>query len=68
MSSRSTGSTGKTSTKDLLAAALGVRHRVSASRASFNNQVGVPLTVLGMHHGTEILVAEIGASGSARSG
>jgi UDP-N-acetylmuramoyl-tripeptide--D-alanyl-D-alanine ligase len=58
-----TGSTGKTSTKDLLAAALGVRHRVSASRASFNNQVGVPLTVLGMDPRTEVLVAEIGASG-----
>ncbi|MBI4259502.1 MAG: UDP-N-acetylmuramoyl-tripeptide--D-alanyl-D-alanine ligase [Actinobacteria bacterium] len=57
-----TGSTGKTSTKDLVAAVLEVRHRVAASPASFNNQVGLPLTVLGMEPGTEVLVCEMGAS------
>jgi UDP-N-acetylmuramoyl-tripeptide--D-alanyl-D-alanine ligase len=57
-----TGSVGKTSTKDLLAAALSVRFRVHASRSSFNNQVGLPLTVLGAGERTEILVCELGAS------
>jgi UDP-N-acetylmuramoyl-tripeptide--D-alanyl-D-alanine ligase len=57
-----TGSTGKTSTKDLLAAVLASRWRVAASPASFNNRVGVPLSVLGAAEGTEALVCEIGAS------
>jgi UDP-N-acetylmuramoyl-tripeptide--D-alanyl-D-alanine ligase len=57
-----TGSAGKTSTKDLAAAVLGVRFRVTASPASFNNQVGLPLTILGAEAGTEVLVCELGAS------
>ena len=42
-----TGSVGKTSVKDLLAAALGSVRRVTASERSFNNELGVPLTLLG---------------------
>src|SRR5690606_8003899 len=40
------GSNGKTSTKDLLASVLGRRFSVLASEASFNNDIGVPLTLL----------------------
>jgi UDP-N-acetylmuramoyl-tripeptide--D-alanyl-D-alanine ligase len=57
-----TGSTGKTSTKDLLAAVLGMRWRVAASPASFNNRVGLPLSILGAPDGAEVLVCELGAS------
>lgn len=57
-----TGSVGKTSTKDLLAAALRSVGAVRASPASFNNAIGVPLTLLGAT-GTEwALVVEIGAN------
>ncbi|HTC79914.1 MAG TPA: Mur ligase family protein, partial [Acidimicrobiia bacterium] len=41
-----TGSTGKTSTKDLTAAALSAAGPVGASPVSFNNEIGVPLTLL----------------------
>ena len=58
-----TGSVGKTSTKDLLAAALGRRWRVSASPMSFNNELGVPLTVLETPEDTEVVVVEMGARG-----
>ena len=58
-----TGSVGKTSTKDLLAAALGRRYRVSASAKSFNNELGVPLTVLNTPDDAEALVVEMGARG-----
>ena len=57
-----TGSVGKTSTKDLLAEALGSVGAVHASPASFNNAIGVPLTLLGAT-GTEwALVVEIGTN------
>ena len=58
-----TGSVGKTSTKDLLAAALARRWRVSASPKSFNNELGVPLTVLNAADDTDALVVEMGARG-----
>src|SRR5918994_1006638 len=56
-----TGSAGKTATKDLLAAALGATHRVHASPASFNNEAGVPLTLLAADEDTEVVVTEMGA-------
>jgi UDP-N-acetylmuramoyl-tripeptide--D-alanyl-D-alanine ligase len=56
-----TGSYGKTTTKDLAAAALSTSLRVVASRASFNNELGVPLTMLRVVEDTEVLVAEAGA-------
>ncbi len=58
-----TGSVGKTSTKDLLAAALARHWRVSASAKSFNNELGVPLTVLGAPDDAEAVVVEMGARG-----
>ncbi len=56
-----TGANGKTSTKDLAGAVLGARFRTHVSPASFNNEIGLPLTVLGAADGTEVLVAEMGA-------
>ncbi len=58
-----TGSVGKTSTKDLLAPVLARRWRVVASPGSFNNELGVPLTLLGAADGTEAAVVEMGARG-----
>lgn len=56
-----TGSVGKTTVKDLTAAAAGAARRTHAATGSYNNELGVPLTVLEMPADTEVLVAEIGA-------
>jgi UDP-N-acetylmuramoyl-tripeptide--D-alanyl-D-alanine ligase len=56
-----TGANGKTSTKDLAQAVARTRFRVHASPGSFNNEVGLPLTILGAPPDTEVLVAEMGA-------
>ncbi len=56
-----TGSAGKTATKDLTAAALSPALSVHASPGSFNNEAGLPLTLLGAPPGTDIVVAEMGA-------
>jgi UDP-N-acetylmuramoyl-tripeptide--D-alanyl-D-alanine ligase len=56
-----TGSNGKTSAKDLAAAVLSARYRTHASPASFNNEVGLPMTLLGADPSTEMVVAEMGA-------
>jgi UDP-N-acetylmuramoyl-tripeptide--D-alanyl-D-alanine ligase len=58
-----TGSVGKTSVKDLLAVALAARWRTSASVGSFNNELGVPLTLVNAAGDTEALVVEMGARG-----
>jgi UDP-N-acetylmuramoyl-tripeptide--D-alanyl-D-alanine ligase len=58
-----TGSVGKTSVKDLLAVALAARWRTSASVGSFNNELGVPLTLVNAGPDTEALVVEMGARG-----
>lgn len=57
-----TGSCGKTSTKEILATLLGAARETVASRASFNNHIGVPLTLLEVEEGTEALVVEIGTN------
>lgn len=59
-----TGSSGKTCTKDFAAAVLATRLRTAASPASFNNEVGLPLTILNAPAGTEALVCEMGARGT----
>ncbi|MGH2679668.1 MAG: UDP-N-acetylmuramoyl-tripeptide--D-alanyl-D-alanine ligase [Actinomycetota bacterium] len=56
-----TGANGKTSTKDMAAAVVRTRFRVHASPGSFNNEVGLPLTLLGAPVDTEVVVAEMGA-------
>lgn len=58
-----TGSVGKTSTKDLAAAALGGARRVAASERSFNNEFGVPLTLANAAEDTEVAIIEMGARG-----
>jgi UDP-N-acetylmuramoyl-tripeptide--D-alanyl-D-alanine ligase len=58
-----TGSVGKTSVKDLLAAALAQQWPTTASTRSFNNELGVPLTLLNAPEGTEAVVVEMGARG-----
>ncbi|ASM72756.1 MULTISPECIES: UDP-N-acetylmuramoyl-tripeptide--D-alanyl-D-alanine ligase [Roseobacteraceae] len=55
-----TGSVGKTSTKEMLAAMLGDQGRTHASVASYNNHWGVPLTLARMPQDTEYAVIEIG--------
>ncbi|MBI00032.1 MAG: UDP-N-acetylmuramoylalanyl-D-glutamyl-2, 6-diaminopimelate--D-alanyl-D-alanine ligase [Acidimicrobiaceae bacterium] len=56
-----TGSVGKTSTKDLLSAVLGNSGLVHASRQSFNNDIGVPLTLVGAPTDVRHVVVEMGA-------
>jgi UDP-N-acetylmuramoyl-tripeptide--D-alanyl-D-alanine ligase len=58
-----TGSVGKTGTKDLVAAALGAGLRVHASRRSFNNDQGLPTTILEAPDDAEALVLEMGMRG-----
>jgi UDP-N-acetylmuramoyl-tripeptide--D-alanyl-D-alanine ligase len=58
-----TGSTGKTSTKDILGALLGATRRTSASPENYNTDVGVPLAILGAPAGTEVLVLELAMRG-----
>ena len=58
-----TGSSGKTITKELTAAVARSRFSTVASAASFNNEIGVPLTLLNADEGTEVIVAEVGSRG-----
>jgi UDP-N-acetylmuramoyl-tripeptide--D-alanyl-D-alanine ligase len=57
-----TGSNGKTTTKELLAAVLRKKYNTLATQGNLNNQIGVPLTLLSMPANTEIAVIEMGAS------
>lgn len=58
-----TGSVGKTSVKDLLVTAVDPIRRVHANPASFNNELGLPLTLVNTPEETEITVLEMGARG-----
>ena len=58
-----TGSVGKTSTKDLIAAMIRPQRRLAASRANFNTEIGLPLEILAAPRGTEVLVLELGMRG-----
>lgn len=57
-----TGTNGKTSTKEMVAAVLATRWQTSATRANQNNLIGVPLTILEAPPETEALVVEAGAN------
>jgi UDP-N-acetylmuramoyl-tripeptide--D-alanyl-D-alanine ligase len=61
-----TGSTGKTSTKDLLAAMLAPHRRVVATPLNLNTEIGLPLTVLGAPADTEVLVLEMAMRGAGQ--
>jgi UDP-N-acetylmuramoyl-tripeptide--D-alanyl-D-alanine ligase len=61
-----TGSTGKTSTKDILAVVLGSRLRTVASRENLNTEIGLPLSVLAAPAGTEALVLEMAMRGAGQ--
>ena len=61
-----TGSTGKTSTKELLLAVLSATRRTVASRANFNTEIGLPLEILAAPIGTEALVLEMGMRGAGQ--
>jgi len=58
-----TGSTGKTTTKDILAALLRPLCEVVATRANLNNEVGLPLTLLEITPRTDVVVAELAMRG-----
>ena len=58
-----TGSSGKTGTKDFTSAACSSERRTVAANASYNNEIGVPLTIFSADEDTEILVVEVGARG-----
>jgi UDP-N-acetylmuramoyl-tripeptide--D-alanyl-D-alanine ligase len=57
-----TGSAGKTTTKTMIAQALGADFQVLANRASYNNHLGVPLNLTGIDPGHSHVVAEIGTN------
>ena len=61
-----TGSTGKTSTKDLLLALLSPHRRTVASRANYNTEIGLPLEILATPAGTEVLVLEMAMRGAGQ--
>ncbi len=58
-----TGSVGKTSTKDLIGAACSVQLRTTANERSFNNEQGLPVTILNAPDDTEALILEMGMRG-----
>ena len=58
-----TGSNGKTSTKNMLAAMLATAGETLSPQGSYNNEVGLPLTVLRLTESTKFLVLEYGAAG-----
>lgn len=61
-----TGSSGKTTTKDLVASVLARRFATCATVGNHNNELGVPATVLAADPGTEALVVEMGMRGSGQ--
>lgn len=58
-----TGSNGKTSSKDILAGTLSPYFKVQKTMGNFNNQLGLPITILQLDEDTEISVLEMGMSG-----
>jgi len=57
-----TGSAGKTSTKEMIAAVLGARYHVLKNKKTENNQFGVPLTIFKLKRSHDILVIELGTN------
>ena len=61
-----TGSNGKTTTKELIAAALGLKYQVVKTKLNYNNEIGLPLTLLEMNQSTEAVVVEMGMRGKGQ--
>lgn len=61
-----TGSTGKTTTKDLLTSVLSTNSCVAATQGNRNNELGVPLTILGAGSDVDVLVVEMGMRGKGQ--
>jgi UDP-N-acetylmuramoyl-tripeptide--D-alanyl-D-alanine ligase len=57
-----TGTNGKTTTKELIAAVLAKKYKVNFTQGNLNNHIGVPLTLLSMNRETEFGVVEMGAN------
>lgn len=57
-----TGSTGKTSTKDLVAAVLSEKYKVFKTKGNFNNEIGMPLMIFNIDNSYDIAVLELGMS------
>ena len=57
-----TGTNGKTTTKELIAAVLSTKYNLLYTEGNLNNQIGVPLTLLRLNHDHEMAVIEMGAS------
>lgn len=57
-----TGTNGKTTTKELINAVLSAKYRTAATKGNFNNNIGVPLTVLSIPSDAEMAIVEMGAS------
>jgi UDP-N-acetylmuramoyl-tripeptide--D-alanyl-D-alanine ligase len=55
-----TGSAGKTTTKEVTGEFLATRYRVARNRGNFNNQIGLPLSLVELRHRPEIAVVELG--------
>lgn len=58
-----TGSAGKTTTKEMTAAILEVRHRILKSPGNFNNEIGLPVTLFGLRRDHQAAVLEFGMRG-----
>jgi len=61
-----TGSNGKTSTKDLVASVLKPYFKVQKTQGNFNNELGLPLTILSLDEDTKVAVLEMGMSGKGQ--
>ena len=57
-----TGTNGKTTTKELITKVLSVKYNVTSTQGNLNNDIGVPLSVLGINSGTQLAVIEMGAN------
>lgn len=55
-----TGSNGKTTTKDMTAAVLSTHYKTYKTQGNYNNEIGLPYTILSMNESTEVLVLEMG--------
>ncbi len=58
-----TGSNGKTTTKDIISGFLSIKYKIHKTIGNFNNELGVPITILSAPENTEILILEMGADG-----